>query len=228
MMRVKTDKRSRTMESIWVIGAGKFGKRAVELLHSATSSTTFVLVDQQPVTNLPPDIDFVCSDGVEWLVQQSVSDTALTKIIPVIPVHLAAEWLKRKLAADGGVVSLERIPESLLDQLPHPMRLRSDKVVVSYADFICPDNCLEPDEICTHTQELRPQPLYEVLEKMDIENFIPIIVRSKQFAPGVGGFYLKDLYDLLTQARLLPDVPLLIGTACKCHGVIDSFSYKVE
>jgi hypothetical protein len=218
------------MESIWVIGAGKFGKRAVELLHSATSSTTFVLVDQQPVTNLPPDIDFVCSDGVEWLVQQSVSDsdTALTKIIPVIPVHLTAEWLKRKLAADGGVVSSVRIPESLLDQLPHPMRLRSDKVVISYADFICPDNCLEPDEICTHTQELRPQPLYEVLEKMDIENFIPIIVRSKQFAPGVGGFYLKDLCDLLTRARSLPDVPLLIGTACKCHGVIDSVSYKVE
>ena len=215
------------MESIWIIGGGKFGKRAVNLLHSATSSATFVLVDQQHVADLPPDIEFVCSDGVEWLVQQSVSDSALTKIIPVIPVHLAAEWLKQKLTADGGVVSSESIPESLVHQLPHPMRLGSDKIVISYADFICPDSCAEPEDICSYTQEQRPQPLYEVLEKMDCGDFLSLIVRSKQFAPGVGGFYLKDLCDLLIRARSLPDVPLLLATACKCHGVLDGFSYKV-
>lgn len=227
MIAVNHEKISQATDSIWVIGAGKFGKRAIKLLRTASSSTAFVLIDQQFVPDLNPNIEFVCADGVKWLADQPVSDSHVTKIIPVIPVHLAAEWLKRKLVIAGGLLSSQNIPESLLHQLPHPIRIRHDKIVISYADFICPDNCVEPSDICSYTKELRPPPLYGVLEAMDCGDLMPIIVRSRQFAPGVGGFYLKDLSDLLTLAKALPDVPLLIGTACKCHGVLDSFSYKV-
>lgn len=227
MMAVNQEKILQATDSIWVIGAGKFGKRAIKLLRRTTSPSGFIVVDQKVIDDLQPDIEFVCADGVEWLADQPVSDSHVAKIIPVIPVHLAAEWLKRKLAIDGGLLSSQKIPERLLHQLPHPIRLRHDKIVISYADFICPDNCVEPNDICSYTKELRPPPLYGVLETMDCGDFIPIIVRSRQFAPGVGGFYLKDLSDLLTRAKSLPDVPLLIGTACKCHGVLDSFSYKV-
>ncbi len=185
------------------------------------------MVDQQFDSDLNPNIEFVCADGVEWLAEQPLSDSHITKIIPVIPVHLAAEWLKRKLTIDGGLLSSQKIPERVIDQLPHPIRLSHDKIVISYADFICPDNCVEPSDICSYTKERRSPPLYDVLEAMDCGDFLPIIVRSRQFAPGVGGFYLNDLSEILTRAKSLPGVPLLIGTACKCHGVLDSFSYKV-
>lgn len=227
MMAENQEKKLQTADSIWVIGAGNFGKRAIKLLRRGTSSSGFIVVDQEVIDDQQPDIEFVCADGVEWLAEQPVLDSHITKIIPVIPVHLAAEWLKRKLTIDGGLLSSQKIPERLLDQLPHPIRLRHDKIVISYADFICPDNCVEPNNKCSYTKERRPPPLYGVLEAMDCGDFTPIIVRSRQFAPGVGGFYLNDLSDLLTRAKSLPDVPLLIGTACKCHGALDSFSYKV-
>lgn len=228
MMIVNLEKKRKSQSpgTTWVIGGGKFGRRAVKLLHNATASMKFVVVDQQSVTDLPLDIEFVRADGVEWLAEQPLSDDFVTKIIPVIPVHLAAEWLKRKLTGEGAVVSPLTIPESLIDQLPHPIRLRADKIVISHADFICPDNCAEPDNICSYTQELRPPPLNKLLETMDCGDFTQIIIRSIQFAPGVGGFYLKDLYNALVRVKSLPDVPLLIGTACKCHGALDSFCFK--
>jgi len=226
MMTVKPEKISSSTESIWVIGGGKFGRRAVRLLHKATPSAEIIVVDHELIPDLPPDIEVVCGEGVEWLAEQCVSDSLVTKIIPVIPVHLAAEWLKMKLASDGGVLSSEEIPENLLQQLPHPIRVRPDKIVISHADFICPENCSEPDTLCSYTQQLRPPPLYTILETMDWGDLTPIIIRSRQFAAGVGGFYLKDLWNLLIRAKSLPEVPLLIGTACKCHGVLDSFCYK--
>jgi hypothetical protein len=41
----------------------------------------------------------------------------------------------------------------------------------------------------------------------------------------VGGFSPVDLWNLLARVSLLPDTPLLVGTACKCHGVIDAFCH---
>lgn len=227
-MTANTKKIPSSTESIWIIGGGKFGRRAVRLLHKGTPSATIFVVDQKPLSDLPLGIEVVCAEGVEWLAQQGLSESLATKIIPVIPIHLAAQWLKVKLEADGGCLSSEEIPENLLQQLPHPIRLRPDKIVISHADFICPENCSEPDTLCSYTHQLRSPPLYGILEEMDCDDLTPIIIRSRQFAPGVGGFYLQDLCNLLARAKSLPEVPLLIGTSCKCHGVLDCFSYKVN
>lgn len=226
MVTVNPENISSSSEAIWVIGGGNFGRRAVRLLQKQTPTAKFFVVDQKPIFELPPDVEIICQEGVGWLVQQRFSESFATKIIPVIPVHLAADWLKLKFEADGGRVIFEEIPANLFSQLPHPIRIRSDKVVISHADFICPETCSEPDEICSYTHKKRPPPLYNLLQKMDCGDLTPIIIRSRQFAPGVGGFFLRDLWDLLNQAKSLPGVPLIIGSACKCHGVLDSFSYR--
>ena len=223
-----TTKKSSTNEYIWVIGGGKFGRRAVRLLHKGAPSAKIIVVDKKPLSDLPPGIEGVGAEGIEWLTQQGLSESRVTKVIPVIPIHLAAEWLKLELGAHGGCISFEEIPKNIVKQLPHPIRLQPDKIVISHADFICPENCSEPDALCSYTHKRRPPPLYGILEDIDCGVFTPIIIRSRQFAPGVGGFYLQDLYNLLTQAKSLPGVPLLIGTACKCHGVLDSFSFRVD
>ena len=227
-MTVNTKKLVSSTESIWIIGGGKFGRRAVRLLHKREPSAKIIVVDEKPCTDLPAGIEFVCAEGVQWLAQQGLSESRVTKIIPVIPIHLAVDWLKVKLEASGGCLFSEVIPENILQQLPHPIRIRPDKIVVSHADFICPENCSEPDTLCSYTHQLRPPVLYGILEEIDCADLTPIIIRSRQFAPGVGGFYLQDLCKLLTRVKSLPGVPLLIGTACKCHGVLDSFSYRVD
>jgi hypothetical protein len=218
-------KKTPSEETLWVIGGGKFGQRAIQILRRAEPDSTIVLVDQQIVPGLQSDRDFVCSDGVEWLVEHLVPDSPVTKIIPTIPIHLAAEWLKRKILYTGGFIRSLEIPEKLLHQLPHPMRISPSKSVLSHADFICPDNCAEPDQLCSYTRKPRPPSLYHLIETIDCGDFTPIVVRSRQFAPGVGGFFPEDLWNLLARVNLLPDTPLLVGTACKCHGVVDAFCH---
>ena len=214
-----------SQETIWVIGGGKFGQRAIQSLRRTQPDSTIILIDHLTVLDLQSDIDFVCSDGIEWLVEQFVPDSVVTKIIPTIPIHLAAEWLKRKILCEGGFIRSLEIPDELLYHFPHPIRLSPSKSVLSHADFICPENCAEPDKLCSYTLKPRPPSLYNLIETTDCGNFTPIVVRSRQFAPGVGGFFPEDLWNLLARVSLLPDTPLLVGTACKCHGVINAFCH---
>lgn len=226
MLTSKQEETELSGETIWILGGGKFGRRAAKLLTRTTSAPNIVMIEQEPVLDLPPDIELVCADGVEWFAEQFVPDSLVRKIIPAIPIHLAVEWLKQRLLSEGFVLRSLEIPEKLSRQFPHPIRIDSSKIVMSHADFICPENCAEPDKLCSYTQQLRPPPLYNLLRAIDDRDFTPLIVRSRQFASGVGGFYPEDLWNLLTRARLYPGVPLLVGTACKCHGVVDAFSYS--
>ncbi len=208
-------------ETFWVLGCGQFGRRAVKLLRKAAPGSNIVVVDRLPVLNLPDDIEIVCADGVEWLAEHFNPETYVNKIIPALPLHLAADWMTKKLSAEHRIVRSAEIPERQLHHFPHPIRLSPSRVVMSHADFLCPPNCPEPDDICTYTQRRRPLSLYRLLETVTVGDFVPLILRSRQFASGVGGFFPEDLWNLLERARLLPETPLLVGTACKCHGIID-------
>lgn len=214
-------------ETFWVIGCGQFGLRAVELLRKTTPSSHIIVVDSLPVNGLPAEIEIVCADGVEWLVEHFTPDANVHKIVPALPLHLAAEWLKKTLLAENRIVHTAEIPDTCLHHFPHPIRLSPDRVVMSHADFICPPNCSEPEELCTYTQQRRPLSLYRLLETTVVGNFSPLIVRSRQFASGVGGFIPEDLWRLLERSKTLPGTPLLIGTACKCHGVVDGLCHTM-
>jgi hypothetical protein len=63
-------------------------------------------------------------------------------------------------------------------------------------------------------------PLHHYLETIDYGSYKALVLQSRQFAPGVGGFYADDLWNLLHQARILAGSPFLTATACKCHGVV--------
>ena len=226
MLTSKQEQIKSSGETIWVLGGGKFGRRAAKLLGRTIPAPTIVMIEQQSVLDLPSDIELVCADGVDWMVEHFTPDSLVNKIIPAIPIHLAVEWLKQKLSSEGFVLHSVEIPEKLVHHFPHPIRLNASKIVMSHADFICPENCAEPDKICSYTQQLRPPSLHNLLKTMDCSDFTPLIVRSRQFAPGVGGFYPEDLWNLLARARVLPGIPMLVGTACKCHGVVDAFCYS--
>ncbi len=213
-------------EMIWVLGGGHFGQRAVEMVRRTTPNATIVVVEKMPDRDLSGDIEVVGADGVEWLVEKLTPEVAVTKIIPALPLHLAAEWLKKKLLQEGIAVSTVDIPDEILSHLPYPIRQNPCQLVVSHADFLCPPHCVEPDKYCTYTRKRRPLSLYKLLETVEWGVFTPLIIRSRQFAHGVGGFYPEDLWNLLQEAMVLPDTPLLVGTACKCHGIVDGIMGK--
>jgi len=208
-------------ETIWVLGGGQFGRRAVDLLYKAAPGSNIIMVERLPVRDMRANIEVVCADGVEWLNEHFTPDSIVSKIIPALPLHVAADWLKKKLADENRIVHSAEITEQHLHLFPHPLRLSLSRVVMSHADFLCPPNCSEPGDICTYTGQQRPLSLYRLLEELTFDDFVPLIVRSRQFASGVGGFFPEDLWHLLERARLLAATPLLIGTACKCHGIVD-------
>lgn len=214
-------------QKCWVLGGGRFGRRAVELLRKSEPDTEIVVIDRLPDRDLPIDIEIVCADGVEWFTENFSPTARVNKIVPALPIHLAADWIIRKFTNEQRIVRSVEIPDELIHHFPHPVLLSPSRLVTSYADFLCPSNCSEPDDFCTYTKKPRPLQLDRLLETIMIADFVPLILTSRQFAPGVGGFYPEDLWILLEKARLLSGSHLLIGTACKCHGIVDGLRHNM-
>jgi len=193
-----------------------FGLKAAARLGDATSAS-ITLVDREAIAETDT-LTFIQADGAAWLAAHLTRTAPVTKIIPAVPFHLAAFWLMKKLGT-AAQHQLHALPARVCRQFPNPFTTADNSVVMSYADFICPDDCPEPEGFCTYTGLPRPEPLYSRLHSIDCEPYPKLILRSRQFAPGVGGFYPADLWNLLDQARLYPGRSILVATACKCHGV---------
>ena len=211
-----------------VFGYGTFGHRAVDLLQrSLATDEELVVIDIQPQVDVPKGVRFVCAEGVDWLAGNLTPAANIRRIIPVLPVHFAAQWLTTMLRQNGWTPLPCPLTDDLLAKLPNPMRLTDSSAVTSHATFRCPPDCIEPDNICTHTRQPRPTPLYQLLDSLDCRDFTPLTVQSRQFAPGLGGYYPDDLWKLLSRAQRLANHNLLVGTACKCHGIVDGISLKI-
>jgi hypothetical protein len=63
--------------------------------------------------------------------------------------------------------------------------------------------------------------LFRLMGRLDFDNVLPIVIRSHQLLPGVGGIYPADLMSALDIVRKNSQRPLMIVTACRCHGVVD-------
>lgn len=194
--------------------------RAADRLHKEIPGCSITLVDREPINACADNICSIRGDGTAWLLENFTPDAGVSKIIPAIPLHAAAYWLQGKLSATDYPVYFRKIPEPLINQFPNPFPLQDHSIAISYADFICPADCPEPEKVCTHTGLPRPTPLYRYLETINCGPFQKLILRSRQFAPGVGGFFPDDLWQLLERARTFSGQQLLMTTACKCHGIV--------
>ena len=142
-------------------------------------------------------------------------------IIPAIPVHVSYEWIKIKLQKERRLVTIE-VPQKLIMTLPNPFKGKDGEIYISNADFICPENCPEPDEICTYTGKPRPKSLYKALESIQYNDFLSVVIQSRQLLPGLGGYTPKALFEALTEIAA-SRTPVLLSTACRCHGVMNVF-----
>jgi hypothetical protein len=208
------------MELIWIIGMGHFGFSAYRRLRECNRNRHFVLVDtvearlrkcQHPAATL------AVADGPDFCQKHLNKGRPPDWIIPALPSHLAAEWLLLNL----GPQNLRRIPPppEMKPGLPNPMFGDNGDLYVSHAAFRCPDDCDEPREICTMTREVRKPNMYELLGDLHFRSFKSLNIRSRQLGPGIGGYRPEHLLELRDQLKRVAG-PVLVSTACRCHGVI--------
>ena len=208
------------MEEIWIIGLGQFGSIAFQRLSQSAKKRYFVLVDpveEKLQKHIGPNTELRISDGVKFLDKQLKKGRKPNWIIPAVPVHLAAEWIQLHLGPDR----LRRIPiPSIIETLvPNPMRGSDGNLYVSHADFRCPDDCDEPQDICTVTRKMRKQNMFELLDDIDIEPLKALSIQSRQLGPGIGGYRPEQLIALMQNVKQSRGA-VLVSTACRCHGVI--------
>lgn len=216
------------MTSFWILGGGKFGLKAAQAAIKKYPGADITIIDKKNdacrrISNL--SFNSVCMEGIKYLADNLDTDGVPDWIIPVIPVHVAYEWIRIQLFEEYFVEPLN-IPEELAATLPNPLRGKDGALYISFADFICPDNCPEPAKICTHTGKPRLGILHEKLAAIHYNDFCSVVVQSRQLSPGVGGYGPGDLYAALEKIKDAGARPCLLSTACRCHGVMHGFRIK--
>ena len=209
----------------WIIGAGRFGQMAAKRIARSIRGARITVVDKLPFTMNASGTTPIRDDGMKWLNAKLDRDSPVDMIVPAIPVHVTSEWLKLKLKQSYDIKKLI-ILDSWLSRMPNAWRGEAGQAFVSHADFVCPDNCPEPEKVCTHTGKPRPMDLFRLMGRLDIDNVLPIVIRSHQLLPGVGGIYPVDLMCAMDTAMNNSHRPLMIVTACRCHGVVDFMHLK--
>jgi hypothetical protein len=203
----------------WILGAGRFGRLAGERLLARRRPPYLVVVDRdrEKLRAFPAEqVQLVHQDIVDFLLANLEREPDW--VIPAAPIHVAFAWLLKALSERGGVEVLP-VPEAVDAQVPNPWRDGKGGLYASVAHFRCPDDCGEPRDRCTATGLPRAGDLFSLLAKVQVPGYVPLVVRSHQLAPGVGGYGPSALRRLKTRAVAAAS-PILVATACRCHGVI--------
>ena len=209
-------------DEVIVIGAGRFGKRAVDALASKADAPPLWVVDQDEKAlylAAEPDVTCILQQGVPFLAGFFHLLRPGNIIVPAVPIHLACEWLRLSLEGKWRVSQIE-VPETIRPLLPHTWEGSEGSLLVSYADFRCPDDCPEPVDHCTVTGKKRGTPMYALLGDAAPPGYRFHVLRSRQLAPGVGGYKIGDLQALFREVESGGEGKWLVATACRCHGVI--------
>ncbi|MBW1917887.1 MAG: hypothetical protein JRI57_07685 [Deltaproteobacteria bacterium] len=216
------------MKRYLILGAGHFGYLALSRLAQQEPGSYFTVVDQNPESlmdcRLPglSNLRLEHDEGVDFLISHLRDDSTYDWIIPAIPCHVAFEWVWRQRPPASGW-QLIPVPPEVEKLAVWVFRGQQGEVLLSLADFICPDDCPEPDDQCRVTGLPRVGTLYEALEDLVLPGFESLVVHSEQLAPGVGGYPPADLWQLWDQVQAASG-KLLIATACRCHGVVHGLS----
>jgi hypothetical protein len=211
--------------SVWILGAGRFGRLAAERLTRRFKDAEFLVIDERSdrLAALTGELGVKTAeaDAIPYLSSRPLDDTLW--IVPAVPVHAAFLWLLHGTALSSRAVSLA-VPASVDSQVPNPYRVPDGTVYASYATFICPDACSEPEERCTHTGEPRLGNLFDDLSRISVPGFHITVLRSWQLAPGVGGYTARQLRQLGHNV-LEREGAHIIATSCRCHGVINALKW---
>ena len=206
-----------------ILGAGKFGRLALERLSQEDNAAVFQIVDQNPqalqaTRGLSPGgVELVEAEAAAFLTAGLQDSSPWDWLIPAVPEHVAFSWLRQGPLTGPDWQTVPGPPE-VTTLTPVAWRGREGELYLSKASHLCPDDCSEPQE-CPVTGESREIPLYAQLAALEIPGYIIEVISSRQLAPGVGGFPPGRLLALARRLARL-EGKILVATAWRCHGVV--------
>lgn len=212
------------MQAVWIIGGGRFGRRAAETLRRTPAGADILIVEKKPLRCRKIDsmgLRTLCADGIDFLAARLQSPAQRVWIVAAAPVHVAYEWVRARASASLRIAPLP-MPAEVARLLPNAMPGGDGQLFASNADFICPPGCAETGRVCTLTGRRRPRNMHGFIRRIDAAGVKIIVVRSFQLAPGVGGLRPRDLFEALRQIESAPSA-VVLATACRCHAVLNSF-----
>ena len=215
------------METIWIIGAGHFGQLAVKRIAQRKPDCRLVVVDPDPgqlkAAQANAEIIACRGNGIDFLNQYLKPGAQVDWIIPSLPLHMAWEWCRCQLGKNH--LKAAPAPTNLAPMLPNVSHDPAGvHLYASHADFICPDNCSEPEKRCSITRKPREQNMYDYIADLMPMGFRARVLRSRQLCPGVGGLIPGELLALAEQIQSHPGKHL-VATSCKCHAVVTPALY---
>jgi hypothetical protein len=198
---------------------------AAERLTRRFTDADFLVIDERSdrLAALAGDLGVrtAASDAIRYLADRDFNDDLW--IVPAVPVHAAFQWLLRGTELSSRAASIP-VPELVDSQVPNPYRVTDGTVYASYATFLCPDACSEPEDRCTHTGQPRLGNLFDDLSRISVPDFQVSVLRSWQLAPGVGGYTAGQLGQFRRRV-LRRKGGHIVATSCRCHGVINALEW---
>jgi hypothetical protein len=130
----------------------------------------------------------------------------------MVPFHLAAGVFMAAIES-AHECALEEAMDGIA---PNHMTLDRSNACYSWASFMCPDDCPE-GPLCSVTGKPRDEPMYGILGKAYAFGAPIRVVRSLQTLPGVGGYYLEAIRELILHRS---EDRFALATSCRCHAIV--------
>ena len=233
---------------VFIAGGGNFGARALKVAKEANvpslvADISYSCHAREHVNGLGYDVvneamkaineqssRLVIMDAKEALWKLMEAGLMPFIIVPAVPNHFAADVVRSIMEKKGVNVKgvdrqeflhvVKRLPKSVICSIDFDR----SRVVTSYMpkDELCKVPCNEPI-ICPKTKKVRLTPMYEMLQRAFSGICDGLVLQSHFLGEDVGGFYGKDFARALKVAMSCQGT-LAIGTACRCHGVLDLLS----
>lgn len=235
---------------IIVVGGGCYGGYYVRQLLRAERAGAItwdelVVVDRDPscavsalgIDDRPPRLRLVESDWREFFAQYlaaAAQDTArhADSIVPspLMP-HLMADWLIARAAERWPDRAIGIVPIDTLSSIPWQRSGDDGTRYVSFAEWICPINCIEPAR-CPETRGPRswslPVTLAFTSERgAGAPTGLPLLFHCTHRAYGVGMIDVRDVVAAdatIAQRGSAGEAAFLVGTVSHCHGALRCIS----
>ncbi|HKW48910.1 MAG TPA: hypothetical protein VJN70_15775 [Gemmatimonadaceae bacterium] len=240
--------------TIVVVGGGCYGSYYVRQLRRAHTAgavawSRVLVVDRDAacalVKNGSASAEETSSDGVivvidEWRSffkryldeasahREAVGQDAIVPS-PLMP-HLMFEWLLARARERWPERQIDTQPLERTPEVPWQRATPNGPHYVSFAEWICPINCIEP-ATCPHTRSTRTWSLPDTARDYAAEERErgralagPVIFHCTHRAYGVGMFDTREVVagdDLIRSVAEKSAAEILVGTMSHCHGAFE-------
>ncbi|MEO8563936.1 MAG: hypothetical protein ABI601_17785 [bacterium] len=233
---------------IVVVGGGCYGGYYVRQLGRARRAGAVVwkeliVVDRDPLcavamlasADVPPGLEVVTSDWREfftrWLAESAMHGAGVRDAIvpsPLMP-HLMAGWLVDRARERWPDRSIHIEPLHAPPAVPWQRAGDDGTHYVSFAEWMCPINCIEPAR-CPETRGERswsmPVAVRAYAESERAAGRIlepPLVFHCTHRAYGVGMIDVREVIDAdasIAAAAGAREASFLVGTVSHCHGAL--------